>query len=101
MNRGGLTGKPIEELTENDEDWMQDEILKLCHGKQPGDHMRNFFECVKDRGKPISDVWSHHRSVSMCHLANIAMRLEHKLSWDPVKEEFINDHEASAMLSRT
>ena len=101
VNRGGLTGKPIEELTENDEDWMQDEILKLCHGKQPGDHMRNFFECVKDRGKPISDVWSHHRSVSMCHLANIAMRLEHKLSWDPVKEEFINDHEASAMLSRT
>ncbi len=100
VNRGGLTGKPVEELTDKDHDWMQEAMLKLCHGKQPGNHMRNFFECVKDRGKTISDIRSHHRSVSACHLANIAMRLGRKLKWDPVKEDFIGDEAASGLLSR-
>jgi predicted dehydrogenase len=100
VNRNGLTGKPVEELTPEDEDWMNEEILKLCHGKEPGDHMRNFFECVKDRGQPVSDVWSHHRSASACHLANIALRLGRKLQFDPEKEDFIGDAEASALLSR-
>ena len=35
VNRGGLTGKPVEELTKQDEDWINDEIVKLCHGKGP------------------------------------------------------------------
>ena len=65
-----------------------------------GNNDDNFFECVKDRGKPISDAWSHHRSVSVCHLANIAMQLDRKLTWDPVKEDFVGDEEASAMVSR-
>jgi predicted dehydrogenase len=101
VNRERLTGKPVEELTDKDGDWMREEILKLCHGKQPGNHMQNFFDCVKDGGMPISDVWSHHRAVSTCHLANIAMRLGRKLRFDPVKEDFIGDAEATAMLSRT
>jgi len=100
VNRGGLTGKPIEELTKQDEEWIQEEILKLCHGKKPGNHMGNFFECIKDRGTPISDVFTHHRSVSVCHLANLAMRLKRKLRWDPEREDFIGDEQASSMLSR-
>jgi predicted dehydrogenase len=100
VNRGGLTGRPIEELTAADDDWINEEILKLCHGKEPVSHMQNFFECVKDRGKTISDPWSHHRSVSACHLANIAMRLGRKLQFDPAAEDFVGDEEASALLSR-
>ncbi len=100
VNRGGLTGKPIEELTPKDDDWIRDEMIKLCHGKEPGNHMANFFECVRDRGKPISDVWSHHRAVSCCHLANIAMILDRPLQFDPENEEFISDEEANGMLSR-
>ena len=100
VNRGGLTGKPIEELTPQDDDWIAEEMLKLCHGKKPGNHMQNFFDCVKDRGKPISDVWSHHRSASVCHLANIAMQLQRKLEWDPAKEEFVDDVEANGLLRR-
>lgn len=100
VNRGGLTGRPVEELTDADHEWMREEILKLCHGKQPGDHMRNFFECVKEGGLPISDVYSHHRAVSVCHLANIAMQLGRPLKFDPVREDFVGDQEASAMLSR-
>jgi len=62
--------------------------------------MRNFFECLKDRSEPQSDVFTNHRSISICHLCNIAMRLKRKLRWDPVKENFIGDAEASAMVSR-
>ena len=79
---------------------MQEEILKLCHGKQPGNHMQNFFDCVKDGGKPISDVWSHHRSVSACHLANIAMRLGSQAEVGPGQGGLRWRSEATAMLSR-
>jgi len=100
VNRGGLTGKPIEEMSEADRKWLQEEVIKLYGGKEPTTHMQNFFDCVKSRGKPVSDVWSHHRTVSMCHLANIAMILDRKMQWDPAKEEFIGDEQANAMRTR-
>jgi hypothetical protein len=62
--------------------------------------MGNFFDCVKDRKAPLSDVVSQHRSASVCHLANISMRLGRKLKWDPVREEFLGDDEANRWLSR-
>ena len=36
----------------------------------------------------------------MAHLGNIAYRTGRKLNFDPVKEKFINDKEADAMLTR-
>ena len=38
---------------------------------------------------------------AVCHQADIAIRLGRKLSWDPVKEQFINDEEANKMLTGT
>lgn len=63
-------------------------------------HMRNFFDCIRTRQTPISDVVSQHRSVSACHLANIAMRLGRSLDWDPISEKFVGDAEANQWLSR-
>ncbi len=100
VNRGRLVGKPIEKLTDKDKQWLDEEVVKLYGGKKPTSHMRNFFDCVKNRSLPVSDVFTHHRSVSACHLCNIAMRLGRKLRWDPVKEDFIGDDQATAMLSR-
>jgi predicted dehydrogenase len=100
VNRGGLTGKPVEQLTKDDNEALAQEMDKLCRGKKPGSHMRNFFECIRDRSLPISDVFSHHRSVTACHLANVCLRLGRKLKWDPKAEQFIGDDEANAMLSR-
>ena len=100
VNRGGLTGKPVEELTKAEHEKLDEEIIELSKGKRPGNHMANFFECARDRSLPISDVFTHHRSVSACHLANIAMRLGRKVRWDPVKEDFPGDAEARAMLTR-
>ncbi len=63
-------------------------------------HMQNLFDCIANRQKPISDVDTHHRSASACHLANIAMRLDRELRWNPEAENFIDDPEATAMPSR-
>ncbi len=64
------------------------------------DHARNFLDSVKSRNDPIEPVEIGHRTASLCHLGNIAMRLHRKIHWDPEKEEVVGDPEASAMLSR-
>jgi predicted dehydrogenase len=64
------------------------------------DHMGNFFECVKSRKAPICEAEIGHRSASVCHLGVIALRLGHKVEWDPVSESFKGDKDAEAMVSR-
>lgn len=64
-------------------------------------HMANFLECVRTRETPICDVEIGHRSVTLCHLGNISLRLGHRtLAWDPVRERFQGDALANAMCSR-
>ncbi|TWU28790.1 Gfo/Idh/MocA family protein [Novipirellula artificiosorum] len=63
-------------------------------------HMGNLFHCIKTGQKPISDVVTVGNSTIACHLANIGLRLERKLRWDPNAERFIGDDEANAMMSR-
>jgi myo-inositol 2-dehydrogenase/D-chiro-inositol 1-dehydrogenase len=41
-----------------------------------------------------------HRTVSACHLTNIAMRLGRKLTWDAKDEKFVDDSEADGWLRR-
>ena len=65
------------------------------------DHVQNFLDCVKSRQEPINPVEVGHRTASICHLGNIAMRLKRGVSWDPTAKQMINDTEASALLSRT
>jgi predicted dehydrogenase len=65
------------------------------------DHMGNFLEAVR-KGDPklcICTPEVGHRSVTVCHLGNIALRSGKKLKWDPVKEEF-DDAEANKWLRR-
>jgi predicted dehydrogenase len=64
------------------------------------DHMGNFRDCVRSRKRPICDVEIGFRSVTVCHLANIALRLNTKLQWDPAKQEFVGNEEAQKMTSR-
>ena len=121
VNRGGLSGKPAENLgvahkvgtdewgngqadpSQQRKDvpgWLKDAVEKLYDGKSFGGHMANFFDCIRDGGKPVSDVVSSHRSASLCHLANIAMILDRPLQWDPDAERFPNDPEAQSMVAR-
>ncbi len=71
------------------------------HLYESDDHFRNFIDCMISRGPTAAPVGVAHRSITICHLGNIAMRLgRESLKWDPVKEKIIGDAEASKMLSR-
>jgi predicted dehydrogenase len=63
-------------------------------------HMGNFFDCVRSRQAPICDAEIGHRSVSVCHLGAIALRLGRKLKWNPAREEFAGDAEANRWRAR-
>jgi predicted dehydrogenase len=64
------------------------------------DHHRNFIDCVISRKEPIAPVETAHRSITIGHLGNIAIKLGRDLKWDPDKEAFIGDDEANRELSR-
>jgi predicted dehydrogenase len=98
VSRERLKGKPADDLKTNP--ITEEELVKLYKGKKPGDHMRNFFECMKSREQPISDVYSHHRAMTTCHLANIAIRLDRKLNWDSKTQQITGDDEANAWQTR-
>jgi predicted dehydrogenase len=62
-------------------------------------HVRNFLDCVKSRQDPIEPVEAGHRTATVCHLGNIAMRLKRTIKWDPDKEQVVGDDEAARLLS--
>lgn len=68
---------------------------------QTGDHVRNWLDCIKSRKQPVCHPESAHRATTICHAANIGLRLGGRsLKWDPVAERFLNDDQANAMLLR-
>ena len=95
--RGFVSGKPVEDLAarplarekftvyDNDNPDRPE-----CAGKLDAivNHMGNFFDCIRARKPTISDIESQHRSVSTCHLRNIAMKLGRPLKWDPKTKRF-------------
>jgi myo-inositol 2-dehydrogenase/D-chiro-inositol 1-dehydrogenase len=60
----------------------------------------NWLDCIKSRKEPISPVEKGHRACTVCLITHISMKLSRKLQWNPDKEEFVDDPEANAMLSR-
>jgi len=64
------------------------------------DHRRNFLDAIRTRRKTISPIDSAFRSEAICQQADIAMRLERKLRWDPKTDTFIGDDRANRMLTR-
>lgn len=68
---------------------------------ESNDHHQNFVDCVRSRKETICPAEVGHRSVTVCHLGNISLRMGgRRLDWDPERERFTNDDEANKMLSR-
>lgn len=100
VNRGKLSGKVVEELTEADNKKLEEAVAKLYKNKPITSHMQNFFECVKDRTEPISDVYTHHRTMTSCHLCNIVMMVGEDLKWNPETENFVDNETANKLMVR-
>jgi len=64
------------------------------------EHHGNWLESIAANKQPIAPVETAHRACSACLIHHIVMKLNRKVYWDPVKEQFKNDAEANAMLSR-
>jgi predicted dehydrogenase len=62
-------------------------------------HIRDFLNCVKSRGQPRANADVACQAHIACHAANIAIFLNRKLAYDPVKNEFIGDEEANRLRS--
>jgi hypothetical protein len=94
VNRGHINAQPVSLLSTV----IQPDEIHLYESR---DHKGNFLDCILTRTETVAPVENAHRSVSVAHLGNIAMRLQRKVRWDPAAERFINDPEADRMLSRT
>jgi len=94
IDRGGLSTDPPEIMAEP---IAPDEVhLYRSHGGHKGDWLR----CIRRRSRPVADVEIGCRSVTVCHLGNIAYWLKRPLKWDPGREVFLGDEEANRWLDR-
>jgi predicted dehydrogenase len=83
-----------------------DEVAKRFAGprdvhlyRSPG-HTQDFVNCVRSRERPVCDVEVGARSVTVCHLVNIAYWLDRTIRWDPATEQIVGDAEAARWVDR-
>ena len=72
----------------------------MYKGKPHGDHKGNFYQCIREGGLTVSDVFTHVQAMSTCHLAAIAARLQRKIYWDPSAEKIVGDDQAASFVAR-
>lgn len=100
VNRGKLTGKPVEDLEKNPLDESKIGAL-YASGKRPeSNNMGCFFDCIKSRETPSSDVASHHKAMNVCHAINVALRLNREVVYDTKAENFGDDALANSFIER-
>jgi len=100
VNRGKITGVPIEENWDKD-CFSADDVVALYKGKPFEGHKHNFYRCIREGGLPVSDVYSHLITMNTCHLAAIAARLGRSIAWDPAAEAISGDDQAQTLTART
>jgi len=104
INRNKITSNPPEiaakilenlDVDEEERKWSDQTALW-----QAREHLHNWLDCIRSREKPVADVEIGHRSVTVCHLANIARQAGRSLFWNPATEKFIDNSAADALLVR-
>lgn len=74
-------------------------------GEERGEenHAANFIAAVRDRRREslTADVETGHETSLLCHLANVAMRVGNRLSFDTNSERFVDNAAANALLTKT
>jgi predicted dehydrogenase len=63
-------------------------------------HSADFLRSVRTRQDPVSPVEEGHAASTLGNVADIALRLDRKLKWDPAAGRFVGDDEANNLLNR-
>lgn len=91
VDREGINLEP-QSLIDLREEELDHQLVKSSH------HARNFIDSVRSRKSTVCPIDESVRSDTLCHLSDIAIRTNRKLTWDPKKEHFINDEGANQRL---
>jgi predicted dehydrogenase len=62
-------------------------------------HVRNFLDAVRNRGATICPIDEAFQADVLCHLSDLATRLDRPLTWDTAREKFVKDSDANARLA--
>ncbi len=99
VNRGKITGAPIEEKWDEGK-FTNEDLARLYKGKPFEGHKQNFYRVIREGGLPVSDVYTHVQMMNTCHLCAIAARLGRSIKWDPKTEKIMGDEQAAAFFAR-
>ncbi len=91
VDRAGINLQPEDLIDE------KEELFKVQLARSPH-HVRNFLDCVKCRAATVCPIDEAVRADTLCHLSEIAIRLNRKVVWDPKREQFLGDEEANLRL---
>jgi predicted dehydrogenase len=91
VDRTGINLQP-EDLVHLDPESLR---IKL---PRSSNQARNFLDCVKSRAETISPIGTAVTADALCHIADIAIRLGRKLTFDFKTETFVNDVSANQRL---
>jgi predicted dehydrogenase len=80
--------------------WGEAPNIYIPHYKGRGGIFGDFVHCMKTREETWRNPEVAHRTVSVCHLGNIAYWLNRRLRWDPEKQEMVGDVEAQRWVDR-
>jgi hypothetical protein len=104
INRNKVTSNPPEiaiellkqvDVGEEERKWSDE--LALWQARW---HMQDWIDCIRSRNTPVADVETGHRSVTVCHLANICREFGERLKWNPAKEQFVGNGDANRLIDR-
>ena len=91
IDREGINLQPEDLIDQNPETFK----VRLLSSSN---HVRNFLDSVRSRAETVCPIDESVHSDSLCHISEIAIRLNRKLVWDPQKERFLGDEEANLRL---
>ena len=80
------------------EDDLSDEDRAKLRAMPDPEPLASFAEAIRTRRRAGGHAEASHRSATLLHLANIAIRCGRKIRYDPDKEEIVGDAEANRLV---
>jgi len=98
MRRNYFETDPPGRITRGPDVTESDKWKGSGHVARP--HLENWLDAIRSGAALNAPVEAGHRTVTICHLANLARELNRPLRWSPQHESFDGDDQAQALLDR-